>query len=37
LRRTYWNSYKIAEDWLKRVKIYKFGKFNLVDKENSIF
>ena len=36
LRRTYQDSQEIAKDWLRRVKIYKIGNFNLIDKENLI-
>jgi len=28
LRRTYQNAQEIAKDWLKRIKIYKIGKFD---------
>jgi hypothetical protein len=37
LRRTCWNSREITKNWLRRVTIYKIGKFNPVDKDNSIF
>jgi hypothetical protein len=37
LRRTYWNSREITKNWLRRVTTYKIGKFDPVDKDNSIF
>jgi hypothetical protein len=33
-RRTYQNAQEIAKDWLKRIKIYKIGKFDTIFSTN---